>query len=79
MSGKYGELIRKAHGDSSQGLEEISSEAPLSKTKDPNFTRTTIYLPKLLHRKLKAKAAEEGREMSEIVEALVEEWLKAQN
>jgi hypothetical protein len=33
----------------------------------------------MLHRKLKARAAEEGREMSEIVEKLVEEWLKAQD
>lgn len=79
MSGKYGDLIRKAHEPSNVVPPATEEVAQLSKTKDPNFTRTTIYLPKMLHRKLKARAAEEGREMSEIVETLVEEWLKSQS
>ena len=77
MSGKYGELIRRAHNETSESLDVQDTQ--MSKTKDPNYTRTTIYLPKILHRKLKAKAAEEGREMSEIVEKLIGDWLKAQD
>jgi hypothetical protein len=38
--------------------------------------RTTVYLPKRLHKQLKVAAADEEREMSEILEGLVEQWLK---
>ena len=77
---KYKPLIDKVRGKGvGTPQEEEDSSLPLSKTKDPNYTRTTIYLPKMLHRKLKARAAEEGQEMSEIVETLVEEWLKSKN
>jgi hypothetical protein len=46
-----------------------------SKSKDPTYQRTTIYLPKAMHRRLKAAAATEDKEMSAIVEELVEQWL----
>jgi hypothetical protein len=36
------------------GEPELSSSVALSKSKDPNFVRTTVYLPKLLHRQLKS-------------------------
>lgn len=51
---------------------------PAKKTKstDPDYVRTTVYLPKRLHKQLKAAAADEEREMSEILEELVEQWLK---
>ncbi len=48
----------------------------IAKGQNPDYTRTTIYLPKSLHRQLKAAALEEEREMSEIVTELVEQWLK---
>ena len=47
----------------------------LSKSKDPNYVRTTVYLPQELHRQLKAIAATEGEEMSEIVEQLLKAWM----
>jgi hypothetical protein len=47
-----------------------------SKSTDPDYVRTTVYLPKRLHKQLKAAAADEEREMSEILEGLVEQWLK---
>jgi hypothetical protein len=46
-----------------------------SKSKDPAYQRTTIYLPKSMHRRLKAAAANEEKEMSAIVEELIEQWL----
>ncbi|NEQ64566.1 MAG: CopG family transcriptional regulator [Symploca sp. SIO1B1] len=46
------------------------------KGQDPDYMRTTIYLPRSLHRKLKAVALEEEREMSEVVTELVEKWLE---
>ena len=51
------------------------SDKPLPKSKDPKYTRTTLYLPIEVHRKMKARAAEEGREMSDIMEELVKKWL----
>ncbi|MEM9772145.1 MAG: plasmid partition protein ParG [Cyanobacteria bacterium P01_D01_bin.73] len=47
----------------------------LSKSKDPDYQRTTVYLPKELHRRLKVAAMTSDREISDIVESLVEEWL----
>lgn len=46
-----------------------------AKSANPDYTRTTIYLPKKMHKKLKAIALDEEREMSSIVEELIEIWL----
>lgn len=65
--------------DSEQGEDNRpdlnSLDSALSKSKDPNYQRTTIYLPKAMHRKLKAASAEEGREMSNVIEELIQQWL----
>lgn len=49
-----------------------------SKSKDPNYQRTTVYLPKELHRRLKFVALTSDREMSEVIATLVSEWLDTQ-
>jgi hypothetical protein len=46
-----------------------------SKSTDPAYTRTTIYLPKQVHRQLKTVAASQERQMSDIVTELIEQWL----
>ncbi|MEB3219621.1 MAG: CopG family transcriptional regulator [Nostocales cyanobacterium 94392] len=46
-----------------------------SKSTDPDYVRTTVYLPKKLHRKLKLAAAADERQMSDIMSELVEKWL----
>lgn len=51
------------------------SEVQMSKSKDPNFQRTTIYIPRDLHRKFKAAAVVKDMDMSDIVSGLIEEWL----
>ena len=51
---------------------EMSKKA---KSANPDYTRTTVYLPKKMHKKLKAIALDEEREMSSIVEELIETWL----
>lgn len=53
------------------------SDVQTSKSKDPNYQRTTVYLPKKLHRELRAAAIGEGREMSDVIAELVEQWLKS--
>lgn len=52
-------------------------DRPQAKGKDPNYQRTTLYLPKALHRKFKAAALEEDREMSAIMEDLIQQWLES--
>ena len=49
----------------------------LSKSKDPNYVRTTLYLPKKLHQQLKTAAIRDERDMSGIVEELIACWLNA--
>lgn len=46
-----------------------------SKSSDPNYMRTTIYLQRHIHRRLKSAAADEEKEISEIIEELVVGWL----
>ena len=46
-----------------------------AKSANPDYTRTTIYLPKKMHKELKAIALDEEREMSSILEELIETWL----
>jgi hypothetical protein len=58
------------------GEPDLSPNTALSKSKDPNFVRTTVYLPKLLHRQLKSAAAQSGWEMSELVEKSVAQYLQ---
>lgn len=63
--------------ESQPAIEDSSAAEPIAKGKDPNYQRTTIYLPKVLHRKFKAAAVGADREMSDIVEELIEQWLKS--
>jgi hypothetical protein len=61
------------------GEPELSSNMALPKSKDPNFVRTTIYLSKQLHRRLKSAAAHSDQEMSELVEKSVFQYLQQSN
>ena len=47
----------------------------IAKSANPDYTRTTVYLPKKMHKLLKAIALDEEREMSSIVEELIETWI----
>ncbi len=52
---------------------------PLAKHKNPDYIRTTVYLPKHLHRKLRAAALADNLEMSTVVEQLIQKWLQSRN
>ena len=62
---------------SSQNESDQKSLRKKSKSSDPDYIRTTIYLPKKLHKKLKSAALDEDKEMSGIVESLIEVWLSS--
>lgn len=51
---------------------------PVRKTKstDPDYIRTTVYLPKQLHKQLKSAAAEEETEMSDIMTLAIAQYLE---
>ncbi|MDJ0570225.1 MAG: ribbon-helix-helix domain-containing protein [Pleurocapsa sp. MO_192.B19] len=51
----------------------------VAKSANPDYTRTTVYLPKKMHKKLKAIAIDEEKEMSSIVEELIETWLNSRS
>ena len=72
----------KTASKSSQNVstsEHPSIQTSKAKSTNPDYTRTTIYLPKKMHKKLKAIALEEEKEMSSIVEELIEAWLMSQS
>ena len=55
------------------------AKPPVRKTKstDPDYIRTTVYLPKQLHKQLKSAAADEEREMSDIMTQAIAQYLES--
>lgn len=51
---------------------------PKAKRSDPNFTQISAYIRKDTHRKVKMKLLEikSERDLSELIEELLQEWLK---
>ena len=79
---RFDALVKAAKADQHIVTDEPEQESEqldrqLAKNKDPNYQRTTVYLPKALHRKLKAAAANSDREMSDIMQELIEQWLES--
>jgi hypothetical protein len=79
---RFDQLFGAARSAQSTDLEtdpnEVKhSDVQTSKSKDPNYQRTTLYLPKALHRQFKMAALNDDREMSEIMEELISKWLES--
>jgi hypothetical protein len=57
---------------------ELGAKTPSSKqttkSTDPDYTRTTIYLPKEMHRQIKVAAIVEEREMSDLIAEAVSQY-----
>lgn len=49
--------------------------SPLAKSKDPTYTRCTLYLPEALHTRMKHAATDDKIELSDIAELAIAEWL----
>jgi hypothetical protein len=75
---RFDELIDVARNRVERDKAEVIQDkaARVTKSTDPEFTRTTIYLPKHLHRQLKVFSASLDKQMSDVVIELIEEWLK---
>ncbi len=76
---RFDDLIDAARSRQQRDKLQPIEDQPTSQSKstDPAYIRTTIYLPKQLHRQLKAAAVEQERQMSDIVAELIEQWLVA--
>ena len=76
-SGRFDELIDAARSRQNRDELQVDSGQSSRKTKstNPDYVRTTFYLPKPVHRKLKAVAVSQERQMSDIVAELLEQWL----
>lgn len=77
-SSRFDELIDAARSRQKRdNIQEQNQEKVTFKSKstDPDYVRTTVYLPKKLHRKLKLAAAADERQMSDIMTELLEKWL----
>lgn len=75
---RFDELIDAARSRQKRDKPQELNEEKVtfkSKSTDPDYVRTTVYLPKKLHRKLKLAAAADERQMSDIMTELVEKWL----
>ena len=51
-------------------------EAAIAKSKDPNFKKTTLYLSKATHLKLRTHTLSTEQDMSELVEQLLVDHFK---
>ncbi|MFN4073598.1 MAG: hypothetical protein ACK4G4_09335 [Thermus sp.] len=51
-----------------KGKEEVKA---LGKSRRGDYTALKVYIPRDLHRRLKLKAVEEGKEISELVEEAI--------
>lgn len=59
------------------GSPETVKPKRLPKNKDPEFQRTTVYLPKSLLKQIKIAAAQEELDASELIAKATQEWINA--
>jgi len=56
--------------------ESVPDSEKLSKSKDPNYKKVTIYLTKALHLKLRSHSLTIEEDMSELVERVMSDYFK---
>lgn len=78
---RFDDLFGAARTSSKEPESELKpiEKTPVRKTKstDPDYIRTTVYLPKQLHKQLKSAAAYEEREMSDIMTQAIAQYLES--
>ena len=50
----------------------------LAKSRDPRYVKFTTYVPRQTHLRVKSLLVGEGRELSDLVSELLEDWLSRQ-
>lgn len=71
-------VLKTAKQSDVQESEQLASQMVDShaKSKNPAYTKFTIYIQKSTHRAAKLKALQNDRELSGLVEELLVNWLK---
>jgi hypothetical protein len=54
---------------------DIQTSKLLPKSKDPSYIRTTMYLPRSLHKRLSVASASDDVDMSDIAADAIAQWL----
>lgn len=57
---------------------DVQTSRQLAKSKDEDFVKFTSYVRRRTHRAVKTRLVEQGREMSDLVEELLSQWLERQ-
>jgi hypothetical protein len=79
-SSRFDDLFSAARSKTQDITESTTTkETKKSKSRNPDYVRTTIYLPKRLHQQLKVAAVQGDKDMSEIIEGLVDAWVQSEN
>ncbi len=80
-SSRFDDLFSAARNQTQETSSESTTakETKKSKSRDPDYVRTTIYLPKRLHQQLKVAAVQGDKDMSEIIEGLVDAWVQSED
>lgn len=52
-------------------------DAQTSKSSNPDYQRTTLYIPKSLHKQFKAAAVTDEKDMSDIMTELIQAWINS--
>ncbi len=80
-SSRFDDLFSAARSQTQETSSDSTKPSPTTKSKsrDPDDVRTTIYLPKRLHQKLKVAAVQGDKDMSEIIEGLVDAWVQSED
>ena len=55
----------------------VQTSRQLAKSKDDDFVKFTSYVRRHTHRAVKTRLVEQGREMSDLVEELLSQWLES--
>ena len=53
--------------------------AGLAKSRDPRYVKFTTYVPREMHLRAKSRLVSQGRELSDLVAELLDEWLSRQS
>lgn len=77
--------VIKSHQEAShpdpQSPKSLDTEPPkgLAKSANAKYIKLTAYVPRELHRAAKARLVEQDREISDLIENLVSDWLQRQS
>lgn len=74
------EEVDSLNAQASKHLDAQTSQSTtegLAKSKRADYTRATIYIPKVLHKRMKMAQLTEDMELSEIAEKAITAWLES--